>query len=613
MPSAYAQSFAGLCLLATCGCAQTVPWPGQYRVSFKIVQGKLAVDHDAFCVPPSLVKFEKQIRSTVRQVIAAINPLSPGLLVDAAWPDYVNLYENWSDADPARLDLGTLFSSDFLFANVLKQTPDFGLVLSDQDIDPVDGAISFSILPLFGANTVQIQLPAMLPVRQRTRIPQLRKRLAHLNGSLWSSAAIRSALAPLYKNLGLTPEILLFPTTQTIQIVEGPRIASILLPADQVPAQDINPLLWLLLDTRRFRRAEGKRIVDFDTGLGYAAGDEPYLVAYQLQDLQLLISPLGYMLATQASARTGVSQYVNLAVQRASNVKPKPKSRYIGAGFQYKPGQGFSALGNLSWPPLNASVGGPSGTLASGSYSVEHLAFAASVDAGVSEERNRVLNGARVNEEIVSNSATLAWNPWRALDGDTLQFQLTPSHSVIFDQTWNAISPGVLFLRTGLTSEYPWRFSTEPRIVIDRRFARSVLTANTHRSFDHWEFDLSGRFENSFGDPPLFELPSFGGEDTVRGFRADDAIGRRLWASQNELWLPLPRLSLLKLATFFDVGGAYQTVGSSPGLREGLGAGLRLDLRLAVLKFDWAYGFGQAATGGSRGKVYFSVVFPTHQ
>src|SRR6202035_2521041 len=102
--------------------------------------------------------------------------------------------------------------------------------------------------------------------------------------------------------------------------------------------------------------------------------------------------------------------------------------------------------------------------------------------------------------------------------------------------------------------------------------------------------------------------PSFGGPDIVRGFRADDAIGRRLWANQNELWHPLPRWPKVKIATFFDLGGAYQTVGSYPGLRAGLGSGLRLDLRVAVLKFDWAYGFGQAATRGSRGKLYFNVV-----
>jgi hemolysin activation/secretion protein len=143
--------------------------------------------------------------------------------------------------------------------------------------------------------------------------------------------------------------------------------------------------------------------------------------------------------------------------------------------------------------------------------------------------------------------------------------------------------------------------------VISSRFADFVVTANTHRSFDHWESDLSGRFENVLGTPPLFELPSLGGADTVRGFRPDDAIGRRLWSLQSEIWKAIPPLQPLKLAAFVDLGGAYQTTGSYPGLRAGPGTGLRLDLRLAVLKLDWAYGFGDAATGGSRGKFYFSV------
>lgn len=604
--------FAGLCLHGACAA-------NQYSVTFKVIAGKLVVDHDTFDIAPELVEFEPEVRLAVRQAIANIGPLSPGLKVDSSWPDYIGAYEAWSAADPSRLDLGTLFSTDFLFADLLKQMPDSGLVLNDDGVDPLDGSISFSILPLFDANAVQIQLPAMLPGRRLTRILQLRKRLAHLKGSLWSSAAIRAALAPLYANLGLSPAILLFPTTDTIQIVEGSRIASILLPADQVPDKDINPLLWLLLDTRRFRRAKGKRVVDFDANLGYATGDEPYLIAYQLQELQLLISPLGYTLATQASARTGATQYVDLTVQHTSKTHPASKPRHIGAGFEYKPGQDFSALGNISWPPLNASIGGPSAILAAGSYSAQRLAFSASVDAGVSEQPNRVLDGVRLNQETVSGSATFRWTPRRALDGSTLTFQLTPIHNAIFGQSLNTIAPAVQFLHSAPFSEYPWRFSVEPRITIDRRFSNSIVTANAHRSFDHWEYDLSGRFENAFGNPPLFELPSFGGEDTVRGFRADDAIGRRLWASQNELWRPLPRLPLLKLATtlklatFFDVGGAYQTIGSAPGRREGLGAGLRLDLRVAVLKLDWAYGFGAAATGGSRGKVYFNVVFPTHQ
>ena len=58
--------------------------------------------------------------------------------------------------------------------------------------------------------------------------------------------------------------------------------------------------------------------------------------------------------------------------------------------------------------------------------------------------------------------------------------------------------------------------------------------------------------------------------------------------------------------------GPFTPAGNNPGLRAGLGTGLRLDLRVAVLRFDWAYGFGNAATGGSRGKFYFNVILPTH-
>ncbi len=172
---------------------------------------------------------------------------------------------------------------------------------------------------------------------------------------------------------------------------------------------------------------------------------------------------------------------------------------------------------------------------------------------------------------------------------------------------------GAQFVHYNLTSEYPWHLEIDPRVLINLRFVIGIVTANIHRSFDAWEYEVSGRLENTVGDAPLFELPSLGGSDTVRGFRADDAIGRRLWSTQNELWHAIPQLHLLKIATFFDLGGAYQTSGSYPGLRAGTGAGLRLDFRLALLKFDWAYGFGEAATGGSRGKFYFSIALNTRR
>lgn len=600
-------SFAGLCLLASCASAQQVPPRGQYCVSFKIVGGKLAVDRDSFRVAPSLVKFEPALRLTVRQAIAKIGPLSANLLIDSAWPDYIDAYANWSAADPDRLDLGTLFSADFLFARVLTQTPDSGLILNEEEIDPLSGAISFSILP-FDSNAVRIELPAMVESRQRTRTAQLRKRLARLNGSLWSSSDIRKALAPLYTNLGLTPQVLVLPRNQTIQIIEGPRMASIVLPADQVPARDVDRVLWNLLDTGHFRKARGKRIVDFDRDLGYASGDEPYAIQYQIQAMQLLISPLGYTLTTAASLRAGASQYVELLVQKAS----KKQSRHLGAGFAYKPGQGLSLLGVGQLSSLSVSGGGPSGTLGSGSYSASYLGFSETVNTGISVERNRVLDGVRVDVQSTAESATLEWEPWRGLDGSTVMVHLDPIHAVVLNQTLNTIEPGVQFVHNDLTSEYPWRAFIDPRVLIGLGFADCIVTGNTHRSFDHWEYDVTGRLENAAGNPPIFELPSLGGADTVRGFRADDAIGRRLWSLQSELWHGLPRWQLLKIATFADLGAAYETKGSYPGLREGLGTGLRLDLRVAVLKFDWAYGFGHAATGGSRGKFYFNVVFPTH-
>ncbi len=593
-------------MLANCLRAQQFQSRGQYSVSFKIVGGKLAVDRDAFQVAPSFVKFEPAIRLTVQQAIAAItDPLAPTIGGDFAWAEYIVAYGAWSAANPDRLDLGTLFSSDFLFSRLLQQTPDSGLILNEDEIDPLNGTISFSIVPLFDSSTVPILLPAMLESRRLVRIPQLRKHLARLNGTLWSSAGIRKALAPLYTNLGLTPEIIVLPINQSIQIVEGPRIASIVLPADQVPARDLNRLLWDLLPTAQFRRVRGKRIIDFDQDLGYAPGDEPYAIQFQIQAMQLLISPLGYTLATEASTRTGASQYVDLRVQAASNAKTKKKLRHIAGGFEYKPGQGFSALGNLQSPSLNLSGGGPSGTLGAASYSANFVGGSASINAGASEERNRVLDGVEVNQQSTTESATLSWEPWRGLDGNIVLLQLVPSHAIVLNRTLNTTEPSIQFV-------HPHTI-IEPRALIALRFADCIVTANTHRTFDDWEYDLSGRFENAAGDPPIFELPSFGGADTVRGFRADDAIGRRLWSSQNELWWHVTQhLPPLKIATFFDLGGAYQTTGSHAGLRAGPGTGLRLDLRVAVLKFDWAYGFGQAATGGSRGKFYFNVVFPTH-
>ncbi len=72
--------------------------------------------------------------------------------------------------------------------------------------------------------------------------------------------------------------------------------------------------------------------------------------------------------------------------------------------------------------------------------------------------------------------------------------QVIPSHAGVFNETLNTIEPGVQFFHNDLTSQYPWRTSIDASILMDRHFANSITTANTHRSFDHWEYDLTGRF-----------------------------------------------------------------------------------------------------------------------
>jgi hemolysin activation/secretion protein len=130
---------------------------------------------------------------------------------------------------------------------------------------------------------------------------------------------------------------------------------------------------------------------------------------------------------------------------------------------------------------------------------------------------------------------------------------------------------------------------------------------------------------------PVFERPSFGASDTVRGFRRDDAIGLRLWSVQSEVWLRARWLTAftidpltgkqsglhklirdgLSLALFYDVGGVYRTINSPPGARSGVGAGLRFTYeKRATFKFDWAYGMGERASGSRRIRFYFTLELP---
>ena len=133
---------------------------------------------------------------------------------------------------------------------------------------------------------------------------------------------------------------------------------------------------------------------------------------------------------------------------------------------------------------------------------------------------------------------------------------------------------------------------------------------------------IAGRLDVASKGTPIFELPSFGGVDSVRGFREDDAIGRRLWSLQNEIRFPIFGLppdaegfkkflrNQTKVAAFIDLGSVSDTVGTRPGLRAGPGMGLRVNFMGVNMKVDYAYGLGDAAIGKGRGRFHFSLDTP---
>lgn len=166
----------------------------------------------------------------------------------------------------------------------------------------------------------------------------------------------------------------------------------------------------------------------------------------------------------------------------------------------------------------------------------------------------------------------------------------------------------------------------------EQTFAHFSTTASLQRELTYTLVaDLRARVGLAGKDTPVFERPSFGAPDTVRGFSRDDAVGLRMWSVQPELWLrgrafvsssrdPITGKEsglrgLLRdsfyLAVFYDVGGVYRTLNSPPGTRSGPGGGIRFTYnRQATIKLDWAYGVGERADGRRRLRFYLTFELP---
>jgi hypothetical protein len=344
--------------------------------------------------------------------------------------------------------------------------------------------------------------------------------------------------------------------------------------------------------------------------------------------------------------------------RQTGEVDKLDKPWFLGGGVVYRPGQGLGLLGNFARTRLpgnsSLSLAGayPFGAARAANYSADYVGFdrihqriTIQLTGSTDIDTHRFLRGEKLDQHQTGGFGQLVWEPFHDLDGGLLQVvaELRRSTVTLQSNTVTFLKENLSTFRvTGLyqmeseLSQYPHWLRVEPFVEgglglsgTEIPFAVGGVDTNYHQQAGRIAGDFTAHFKEASSATPIFELPSFGGSDVLRGFRTDDAIGRRYLTLQSELWLPIPGLpaqpaagaqrgglasilSKLRLAPFADVGGAWQTLASLPAVREGAGLGLRLDMTAGmnhvVFRLDWAYGFGAAATGGSRGKFYFSLV-----
>jgi hypothetical protein len=332
--------------------------------------------------------------------------------------------------------------------------------------------------------------------------------------------------------------------------------------------------------------------------------------------------------------------------------RPKDKKNYLGFGVSYKPGQNVRFFGIFqrerfgllsSQDDLSIKMGAQENALGALNYSADFVLFnrihrrlslqlsgtsdfiANRVFAGIKTDQRSTGGVARGELEIFRDRAGAMLRVFAEARSATVT--LSQNNQATLKQNLSTLDFGSLFLLESRTSYRPWQFRLEPRLKIglglshdEPTFILLAVSSSYHQQLPHFlETDITLQAKFATDGTPIFELPTLGGAEILRGFREDDALGLRMWALQNELWMPLPGIGddvkglrrflrkQVRLAGFVDVGGMYGNT-PNPGIRIGPGLGTRIIYRPAIIKLDWAYGLGDAATSGrGHGRFYFSV------
>ena len=364
------------------------------------------------------------------------------------------------------------------------------------------------------------------------------------------------------------------------------------------------------------------------------------------------ITPEGLVNASPA----GVPPVVSAAPQSQAPIldenvpPPKNLKNWVGGGFEYLPGQGVRPLFVYQRTQLigPSSLSIQSGTVNDkpvlfGNFFVDFVRFESLVrrvsfqlngstdftlnrqfDTSVADERR---TGGFVRGEVEWFHNKRGQLLKTAVEGRRatveLQVEGQPAEkanltTLDFQGTW---------LLERYARSYPVTVRIQPVLRwglglsdTEPSFTRFGLTASYHQQLiGPTEFDVTGTAAIASESTPLYELPSLGGDQSVRGFRRDDVLAQHLWAVQPEIWTPVPGTGNavggpgqflgrnVRLAFFSDFGRVSQTLGSFEGMKAGLGAGVRIRYGVAVLKLDWAKGLGDAYSTSNGGRFYFSV------
>jgi hypothetical protein len=339
-------------------------------------------------------------------------------------------------------------------------------------------------------------------------------------------------------------------------------------------------------------------------------------------------------------------------VPQGGDAPPSPakkKPNFLGGGLDYRPGQGVRPFvlvqrsGLFSrGDSLSGQLGASGQAFGSLSYDGDFILFnqlkrrlSFQVTGSSDSEAGRVFAGVKTAERRTGGSARADLELFRDrnhqqlglyVEGDDVVVKETPQVSGARKHHLATLDLGGQYRYESQNLSHPVTLWLQPRMRFglglasdDHNFSAFRLLGNFHQIIGNFlAADVSVRSELDSKATPIFEEASFGGPETVRGFRRDDEIGRRLWSVQNELWIPLPRLKGiprldkivrdgLRIAPFVDAGGVYQTLSNHDGVRGGAGAGFRYIHAPVVFKLDWGYGLGTVSSGAGHGRVYFSI------